>query len=86
MERVDLGAQPHAERERWRCGGEWDAWARFVAVGQLRDGRWYVRRYGAVGRWPYRGPIVYASEHLARGTARRWMRTLGGEWITAGKV
>lgn len=83
MERVDLAGERKAERQRWRNGGEWDPAATFVAVGELADGRWYVRRYGHVGRWPYRGPCVYRAEHYARGTARRWMRSVGGDWVEA---
>ena len=82
--------QRHAERERWRNGGEWDESATKVAVGELPGGRWYVRLYG--GRTPVSEEQVgraYAGRHaerLARGTARRWMRTVGGAWSQAGKV
>lgn len=91
MERVDLERTPHAERQRWRAGGEWDELAPKVAVGTLADGRWYVRIYARNTqvrarpvRWPNeRHGCVYAGERQARGTARRWMRTLGGEWVEA---
>jgi hypothetical protein len=86
VERVDLGRERHAERQRWRNGGEWDESATKVAVGRLADGRWYVRRYSGCSRWPYRGPRAYTgphAEHYARGTARRWMRTIGGTWVEA---
>jgi hypothetical protein len=80
VERVDLALTPHAERQRWRNGGEWDPAATKVAVGELADGRWYVRWYdgtdGAVRA--YDGPDA---EHYARATAGRWMRTFGGEWV-----
>lgn len=87
VERVDLAAERHAERQRWRNGGEWDASTAFVAVGEMADGRWYARRYGRPG-----GPLAgvcacsYSrakAEHYARATARRWMRTIGGEWVEA---
>lgn len=84
MERVDLGAEPHAERQRWRNGDEWDERAPKVAVGELHDGRWYVRMYAGGVRGEdaraYAGP---RAEFYARGTARRWMRTVGGEWTEA---
>lgn len=90
MERVDLGRELHAERERWRNGGEWDERATKIAVGQLADGRWYVRIYGGgiaasderIGR-AYGGPH---GEHYARGTARRWRRTIGGDWLNLPSV
>jgi hypothetical protein len=82
VERVDLAAERHAERQRWRNGGEWDASAAFVAVGELADGRWYARRYGrcVIRACSYSGT---KAEHYARATARRWMRTIGGEWVAA---
>lgn len=79
MERIDLGQVRHAERQRWRNGGEWDESAVKVAVGEIPDGRWYVRRYGG----GVVKAIAYRSERLARGTAARWMRTIGGEWVQA---
>lgn len=82
MERVELAYERHAERQRWRNGGEWDPAATKVAVGELHDGRWYVRFYGAVEEdaraWGGRH-----AEWYARGTARRWRRTFGGEWVEA---
>lgn len=82
MERVDLRELPHAERRRWRNGGEWDETAVKVAVGELAAGGWYVRCYGGGrdGARAYDGPHA---EWYARGTARRWMRTFGGEWVEA---
>lgn len=79
---MDLEAERHAERARWRNGGEWDERATKIAVGELDRGRWYVRRYGGGDRaeLAYAGPHA---EHYARGTARRWMRTIGGAWIDA---
>lgn len=82
MKRVDLAHEPHAERQRWRNGGEWDPGMVGVAVGELADGRWYVRCYGAVEP----SARAYGPEHAewyARGTARRWIRTFGGEWVEA---
>jgi hypothetical protein len=84
VERVDLESERKAERQRWRNGGEWDESAVKVAVGELTGGRWYARMYGA--GLAERSGCVYAgpdAEHYARGTARRWMRTLGGEWLPA---
>jgi hypothetical protein len=85
VERVDLRRERHAERQRWRNGDEWDERATKIAVGELHDGRWYVRIYAGgidphterIGR-AYAGPHA---EHYARGTARRWMRTIGGTWV-----
>lgn len=85
MERVDLRHVRHAERQRWRNGGEWDRFAAKIAVGELPGGRWYVRWYDMTGDWAPPG-CVYGgrhAEHYARGTARRWMRTFGGEWVEA---
>jgi hypothetical protein len=83
VERVDLDRIGHAERQRWRNGDEWDLRATKIAVGELADGRWYVRCYD--------GPVLPAAraygpahgEHYARGTARRWMRVFGGSWAEA---
>jgi hypothetical protein len=87
VERVDLEGVLHAERHRWRSGGEWDEQAPKIAVGQLADGRWYVRRYaGPVRSWPRTSACAYAGRHAegyARRTARCWMRTLGGKWVEA---
>lgn len=85
VERIDLGRHRHAELQRWRNGGEWDRDAVKVAVGTLADGRWYVERYRLGGHvsdraCAYAGP---RAEWYARGTARRWMRTVGGEWVGA---
>ena len=82
MERADLARIRHAERQRWRNGGEWDETAVKVAVGQLADQRWYVRRYGGGET----RAVAYSgarAEWYARGTARRWMRTVGGKWVEA---
>jgi hypothetical protein len=81
MERVDLAREHSAERQRWRSGDVWDAGAAKVTIGEMSGGRWYVRVYDG-GRpqkaIAYRGPHA---EHYARGTARRWMRTIGGAWV-----
>lgn len=83
MERIDLDAVHSAARQCWRGGDLWDERAVKVIVGEVADGRWYVRRYAG-------GPervIAYAgpnAEHYARATARRWMRTVGGDWAEAG--
>lgn len=84
MERIDLDHVRHCERQRWRNGDEWASEATFVAVGTLAAGGWYARWYG---RGPLRpGACAYEhanAERLARATARRWMRTLGGTWVEA---
>jgi hypothetical protein len=78
VERIDLAGVRHAERQLWRNGDLWDERAAKVAVGETGDGRWYVRRYGgSTAVCAYAGPNA---EHYARATARRWMRTVGGEW------
>lgn len=89
MERIDLtrvdGKVRHATwSTRWALG----PFATFVCVGELDDGRWFAERYGrgASVRDLREGAPVYAgpnAEHYARGTARRWMRTIGGEWVEA---
>lgn len=86
MERIDLRKWPHAERQRWRSGDEWDRKATKIAVGTLPDGRWYVRCYDGLKKGPTPLARAYGPEHAewyARGTARRWMRTFGGEWVEA---
>lgn len=86
MERIDLRKWPHAERQRWRSGDEWDRKATKIAVGTLPDGRWYVRCYDGLRKGPTPLARVYGPKHAewyARGTARRWMRTFGGEWVEA---
>jgi hypothetical protein len=81
MERVDLQQRRHAERQRWRNGDLWAPSTTCVGIGEVLDGGWYVRRYvvGAAGQdarhWT--GP---KAEWYARGTARRWMRSIGGTW------
>lgn len=86
MERIDLVHEYGLTRhQRWRTGWEWGPFCTHVEVGQLRDGRWYAQRYGraATRRDTQEGAAVYRgshAEHYARGTARRWMRTIGGEW------
>ena len=80
VERIDLAAVRSAMRQWWRNGDLWDKTATKVIVGEVADGRWYVRRYdgGAERVIAYAGPDA---EHYARSTARRWMRTIGGEWV-----
>jgi hypothetical protein len=84
VERIDLTGQLHAEQQRWRNGWEWGPFVVFVAVGQMADGRWYADWYGRARL--RRGAAAYAGEHaewLARRTAGRWMRTVGGTWVEA---
>lgn len=87
MERIDLDGMPHAERQWWRSGDVWDERAPKIAIGQLADGRWYVRRYaGPVTAWPRTKTCAYAGPHAewyARRTAGCWMRALGGTWVEA---
>ena len=81
MERVDLGRRYPSVRQRWRNGGMWESATVTVLVGRLDDGRWYTCWYRLIGAEKpaavYDGPHA---EHYARGTARRWRRTFGGEW------
>lgn len=81
MERIDLASLPHAERQRWCNGDLWSPTTVVIAVGTLDGDRWYVSRHqlgGAVHACAY-GPDH--GEWYARGTARRWMRTVGGDWV-----
>jgi hypothetical protein len=82
MEQIDLAAVHSAVRQWWRSGDLWDERAAKILVGEITDGRWYVRRYGGGPEQviAYAGP---AAEHYARATARRWMRTVGGTWVEA---
>ena len=82
VELVDLECERHAERQRWRNGGEWDERAAKVAVGELPGGRWYVRAYGG-GQHRQRAWRGEHAKHYAQGAARRWMRTIGGDWVGA---
>lgn len=87
MERVDLEREPHAERQRWRNGEEWGVETTCVAVGELADGRWYARLYDFSEPDPPACAYLRANgEWYARATARRWMRTVGGSWVEAGKL
>ena len=89
MERVDLDHEYGKVRhQRWGNGWEWGPYATHIEVGQLADGRWYAWRYGRYAGWrdTRQGACVYTGQHaerLARGTARRWMRTIGGDWVEA---
>lgn len=75
--------------QTWRTGWVQGPFTTAVSVGRLADGRWYAERSGrAMSRRDKReGACVYGpaerGEHLARATARRWMRTVGGEWAEA---
>jgi hypothetical protein len=89
VERIDLTRLDGKERhELWHNGWPLGPYVTHVCVGQLADGRWFAERYGrAASRWDLReGAPVYAgphAEHYARATARRWMRTIGGDWVEA---
>ena len=76
-----------AIRQMWCNGDLWDERAIQVIVGERPDGSWYTRIHARTTRWPDRGgACVYSgvkAEWLARGTAGRWMRTVGGEWVEA---
>ena len=89
VERVNLNVEIYAERrddqQVWRNGDPWATATTTVAFGALPDsGRWYARWFG---QGPLRaGDCVYSGRHaevLALATARRWMRTIGGEWADA---
>lgn len=79
MELIDLAAVHSAVRQWWTSGGLWDETATKVLVGEVTDGRWYVRRYagGPERVVAYKGENA---EHYARWAARCWMRTIGGTW------
>lgn len=83
MKRVFETPMRGAIRQWWLNGDPWDPGTTQVVVGE-RDGGWYARWFG---RGPLRhGACVYVcanAEHYARSTARRWMRTVGGEWTEA---
>lgn len=70
----------------WRHGWRDGPFTTVVSVGRLADGRWYAQRHGraATRRDKREGACVYAAtdrgRRLAEDTARRWMRTIGGEW------
>jgi hypothetical protein len=85
VELVDLDAVPHAVRALWCTGDLWDPHSTKVEVGELKTGGWYARiwdcpspRIGVRKTCAYAGPDA---EHYAWATARRWMRTVGGEWL-----
>lgn len=84
MERVDLGRRYPSVQQAWRNGDVWDSATDNIVVGRLPDGRWYVCWFDLNGdpepARAYAGPHA---EHYARGTARRWRRTFGGEWVEA---
>jgi hypothetical protein len=84
VERVFETPMRGAVRQWWRNGDPWDQHATQVFVGE-RDGYWYARWHGGPavlrpGAAVYDGP---RAKWYARATARRWMRTVGGEWIEA---
>jgi hypothetical protein len=67
----------------WRNGDPWASTTAEIVLGVLPDGRWYACVHGGRHDPPaaaYDGPHA---EHYARGTARRWRRTFGGEWVEA---
>jgi len=84
VERVFETPMRGAIRQWWRNGDLWDQRTTQVFVGE-RDDCWYARWDGAgMGLRP--GAALYSGPHAesyARGTARRWMRTVGGEWVEA---
>lgn len=89
MERVDLTYEYGGEVvQTWRTGWVEGPFATAIRLGRLGDGRWYAECRGrAMSRRDREGACVYGpdgrGEHLARGTARRWMRTVGGDWVEA---
>lgn len=68
MERVNLteefGKRP---ARRWRCAPSQSWQCRFIAVGQLADGRWYAH-HTALGH-----AFVWADEASAHQAAQEWM-------------
>jgi hypothetical protein len=89
VERLDLTRVHGKDRlTTWRNRWDQGPFVTHVCVGTLDDGRWFAERYGraASARDKREGAAVYAgphAEHYARATARRWMRTVGGEWVEA---
>lgn len=87
MERVFESPPIGAIRQHWANGDLWDQRTTQVIVGERPDGRWYARICGGNGHWPDRdGACAYSgakAEWYAQATARRWMRTVGGEWAEA---
>lgn len=71
---------------RWTTGWSHGPFTTTITVGRLRDGRWYAERHGraATRRDKRQGACVYGASdrgrRLALDTARRWRRTVGGEW------
>lgn len=71
----------------WRHGWVQSPFVTVVTVGRLTDGRWFAERHGrGAGRRDKReGACVYGvgdrGRRLALDTARRWRRTVGGEWV-----
>lgn len=89
MERIDLTYEYGRRCEQsWANGWVQSPFLTVVSVGQLADGRWYAERSGraASRRDKREGACVYgtgdAGRHFAMATARRWMRTVGGEWTS----
>jgi hypothetical protein len=87
VERIDLMRQVGGEVvQTWRTGWVQSPFTTAIRVGRLADGRWYAQRAGRAMslRDKRQGACVYGQgdrgELLARATARRWMRTVGGEW------
>jgi hypothetical protein len=89
VERVDLTQLDGKERHQtWQTRWVYGPFVTHICVGELADGRWFAERYGrgASRRDLREGACVYAgkhAKHYALATARRWMRTVGGEWIEA---
>jgi hypothetical protein len=90
VERLDLtGVHGKDRLAMWRNRWDQGPFVTHVGVGKLDDGRWFAERYGRAAsvRDKREGAAVYDgphAEHYARATARRWMRTVGGEWAEAG--
>lgn len=85
VKRVNLDVERYTERRADRQVWFTTDRSTTVIFGALPDsGRFYARWFG---QGPLRdGDCVYdgpAAEYLARRTARRWMRTIGGEWVEA---
>lgn len=85
---MDLTWQFGVERLcRWTTGDPYGPFATTITFGRLADGRWFVHCAGrkARRRDKQEGACVYSAtdrgRRLALDTARRWRRTIGGEWV-----
>jgi hypothetical protein len=86
VERIDLGNSFPQVKCIWRNGDPWGSRTVQIVLGGLPGDRWYVAALGWCAPWSELPGCAYAgehAEHYALATARRWMRTVGGEWVEA---